>query len=381
MHFAGILPIFYTGKDVVFRKMNGNDSIVKRPRARFHRGITSAAISFVFVLLLIGFSFASSLRPDESRITTVAKIIDYVYADSFETAYSMVEAVNDTLPEKPLYNLITASILHAEMTDLEDYSEKDEFFSRLDTSKKFFQEWIKDNPEDPWGYYFMGTVHAYKSMWHGQHRSWLKTLIEGLKARGKYMRALEIDPELYDAYAGLGNFHFWASVKLEKYLPFLKDNRETGLEELRLAIDSSHFSSKPAATGLAWALIDQRRFREASRIGMELYNDSSGGRVSLWILGGVYWRWGRLKKAEFYYGELIESLKSLEKQNYYNLVICRYRKGVCLYLMRKYEDAREEFDILLSYDAPKKTRDRHKKVYEKTEEYLEKIYNRLNKEK
>jgi len=358
--------------------MNGNDLIVERPRLRFYREIIPAASILVFVLLFHIPSFAASLRPNESRITTVVKIIDYVYSDSFETAYRMVETINDTLPGKPLYNLITASILHAEMTDLEDYSEKDGFFSRLDSSKKFFQEWIKDNPEDPWGYYFLGTVHAYKSMWHGQHRSWLKTLIEGLKARGKFMRTLEIDPELYDAYAGLGNFHFWASVKLEKYLPFLKDNREKGLAELRLAIDSSHFSSKPAATGLAWALINQRRFPEASKIGMELYNDSSGGRVSLWILGGVYWRWGRLDKAEFYYGELIESLNRLEKQNYYNLVICRYRKGVCLYLMRKYEDARKEFNTLLSYDTPKKIRDRHKKIYKKTEEYLEKIYGRTD---
>ena len=358
-----------------------NNSIVKRSPVRFHSEIFTGAITFILILLFYIPSFGSSARPDEARIAIVVKIIDHVYSDSFESAYRMVETINDTLPGKPFYNLITASILHAEMTDSEDFSEKEKFFSRLDSAKKFFQDWSKNNPGDPWGHYFLGTVHAYKSVWHGQHKSWLKTLLEGLKARGKFTRALEIDPGLYEAYAGLGNFHFWSSVKLGKYLPILKDNREKGLSELRLAIDSSYFSSKPAATGLAWALINQGRFQEASKIGRELYKESSGGRVSLWILGSACWRWGRLRKAEIYYGELAESFDRLEKQNYYNLVFCRYRRGVCLYLLKKYEDARLEFDTLLSYEVPKKTRDRHKKTYKKTQDYLEKIDGKIKDRK
>jgi len=352
---------------------------VKRSPVQFHSEIITGAITFIFILLFYIPSSGASLRPDESRIAAVVKIIDHVYSDSFEAAYNMVETINDTLPGKPFYNLITASILHAEMTDLEDYSKKEEFFFRLDSAKKFFQNWIKGNPGDPWAYFFLGTVHAYKSVWHGQHKSWLKTLIEGLKAKVKFSRAIEIDPELYDAYAGLGNYHFWSSEKLKKYLPFLPDNREKGLSELRLAIDSSYFSSKPAATGLAWALINRNRFSEASRIGMQLYHESSGGRISLWILGGVNWRWGRLKNAEIYYGELIESLNRLDEQNYYSLIFCRYRRGVCLYMMKKYEDAKEEFETLLIYNVSKEIRGRHKKTYVKTKEYLTKIENKLRR--
>ena len=211
------------------------------------------------VIVLIAFSIVlsslysrsegASLRPDERRMEGVRELIDLVYADSFQAAYDRRGIINDTLPGRPIYNLITASILHAEMTDLEDYSDADRFFSLLDSSKKFFEKWIDRNPGDPWGYYFLGTVHAYKSMLHAQRKSWLKSLFEGLKAKGRFSDALDRDPTLYDAYAGLGNYHYWSSAILKKYIPFLSDNRTQGLKEMRLAVDSSYFSYKPAVTG------------------------------------------------------------------------------------------------------------------------------------
>jgi hypothetical protein len=219
-------------------------------------------------------------------------------------------------------------------------------------------------------------VHAYKAMWHAQHKSWLKSFIEGLKAKSKLNRAIEIDPGLYDAYTGMGNFHYWSSAKLAKYVPFIADDREKGLRELRIARDSSAFSSKPAATGLAWALYDGNKFVEARRIARELYRDSSGGRVSLWILGAINWKQGRLREAETNYTELLNSLMAAGNQNNYNLIFCRYRRGVCRYMRKDYPGAEDDFRTLLSYKVSKEIKERHKKTLKKTREYLEKIENK-----
>jgi tetratricopeptide (TPR) repeat protein len=320
---------------------------------------------------------AATLRPNDNLVSEVVRIMDYVYSDSFEAAYNIAGTIDDTLRGKPLYNLIAASILHAEMLDAEDYSRKDELFRQLDSSKKFFQKWIDGNPGDAWGYFFLGTVHGHKAVLHAQRKSWLKSLIEGLKARGKYDRAIKLEPSLYDAYAGMGNYHYWSSAKLGKYIPFLPDNKQKGLRELRVAKDSSFFTSRPAATGLAWALIEENKLAEASKIARELYRESSGGRVSMWILGVINWRWGNLREAGKYYSELLTSLNAAGNQNYYNLIFCRYRKGVCLYMMKDYRGAKEQFDTLLSYKISKEVRKRHKKTLEKTREYLKKTENHL----
>lgn len=262
------------------------------------------------------------------------------------------------------------------MLDAENYDREKIFLTHINSSIKILKDWTDKNPDDPWGHFFLGSAYGYKATWHGQQKSWLKSLLDGLKARGRFAKALKIDSTLYDAYTGMGNYHYWSSAKLGKYIPFLPDNRDKGLEELKLAADSSLFSSKPATLGLAWALINEKEFPEAARIGRRLYEKTSGGRASLWILGGAYWRMGNLNNAQRYYGELIESLKRAGEQNFYNLIFCRYRRGACLFATGRHEEARREFEKLLSYDVSDEIAERHKKTYKKTREYIEKLKKR-----
>ncbi len=320
--------------------------------------------------------WSATLKPSHEQLTILSETVDYIFTDRYEQAYSNCDQLNDTIPGQPIHHLLYAGILHAEMMDAEEYSRGRTFLAHIDSSIKILKNWTRENPDDPWGYFFLGSAYGYKATWHGQKKSWLKSLIDGLKARGKFARALKIDSTLYDAYTGMGNYHYWSSAKLGKYIPFLPDNRDKGLEELKLAADSSLFSNKPAALGLAWALIHEKQFSGAIRIGRRLYKETGGGRASLWILGGAYWRMGNLRNAEKYYGELIESLRQTGDQNYYNLIFCRYRKGVCLFGMGKDELAKNEFEGLLSYKVSGEVDKRLKKIYKKTRGYIKKLEKR-----
>lgn len=320
---------------------------------------------------------AATLEPSPEQLNIITETIDNIFTDSFSQAYETCAGLDDPVPGKPVAHLLFASILHAEMLDAENYDRGKIFLAHIDTTVKSLKRWIDRNPDDPWGYFLLGSAYGYRATWHGQKGSWLKSLLDGLKAKGKFAKALELDSTLYDAYTGIGNYHYWSSVRLGKYLPFLPDNREKGLEELRLAVDSSRFSARPAEATLAWALIHEKKLSEAAAIGRELYARTSGGRASLWILGGVYWRMGNLPKAEEIYSKLIESLIRTGNQNYYNLIFCRYRKGVCLFGMGRNNEARDEFENLLFYDVSKEIAKRHKETFEKAKYYLERLKKRL----
>jgi tetratricopeptide (TPR) repeat protein len=317
-----------------------------------------------------------TLEPSPRQLDVLTETIDQIFADSFAQAYQTCDRLNDPIPGQPIFHLLFASILHAEMLDAEEYDRGEIFLIHIDSTVKSLKKWIDKNPDDPWGYFFLGSAYGYRATWHGQKGSWLKSLLDGLKARGKFSKALELDSTLYDAYTGIGNYHYWSSARLGKYLPFLPDNREKGLQELRLAADSSRFSVKPAATTLAWALIHENRLQEAAAIGRKLYAGTSGGRASLWILGSVFWKMGNLHKADEYYSLLLRSLMQAGKQNYYNLIFCRYRKGVSLFGMGRYDEARYEFETLLSYEVSREIAKRHKETFKKSHEYLEKLKKR-----
>ncbi len=334
--------------------------------------------TFLCFLILAVSARGATLKPSEEQTGIFSRTVAYVFSDSFVEAYALAGELEETIPGRPIYNLLYASVIFAEMSDAEDYSRKQSFTGRIDSSISMFNDWTKENPDDPWGYFFAGTAHAYKSVMHGQNRSWLKSLIDGLKAKGKFAKALQLDPDLYDSYTGMGNYHYWSSARLGKYIPFLPDNREKGIEEMGLAMDSSIFSFYPAAGGLAWALINESRLSDAAKIGKRLYEETAGGRVSIWILGGVYWRMGNLSLAGAYYDELINSLERAGNQNNYNLIFARYRKGVCLFSRHDDQAAKREFEMILKYEVSGEVKEKHEKTYKKTKEYLKEIKSREN---
>ena len=327
----------------------------------------------LFCILTISSAAAATIRPDENEMSAILEAVNCVFADSFERAEEVAHAMNDTFPGQPIYHLLYASILHAQMMDGEDFGNEKKFMTNIDYCEDALERWLEQNPDDAWGHFFMGSAMGYKSIWQGQKGSWLKSLLSGLKAKGKFYDALELDPRLFDCYTGIGAYHYWSSVKLRKIFPLLSDNRKEGLEELKLAMDSSYISRQAATVGYGWALLNERRHPEALKVGRELGEFTDGGRNALWLLGGIFWSKGDLKRAAENYNLLIESLERAGNQNYYNLIFCRYRKGFCLYGLRRYGDAEREFLALLAYAPSKTIKGRLKKTYQKTEEYLERI--------
>lgn len=337
------------------------------------------SVLFASALLIGAAGQTATLRPSDQQLRILNKTVDYIFEDNFPKAFREIQEFPDTIAARPVFNLIYASVLHAEMMDLEDYSKERIFFSYIDDSIDGLKKWVDRNPDDAWGNFYLGSAYGYKSLLLAQKGSWLKSLLSGLKAKGKFAEAIKLDSTLYDAYTGMGSYHYWSSVKLGKYLPFLPDNREIGLRELRIASDSSLFSRKPAVTGLAWAFLHERKLGEAIKIGKDLYDETGGGRNALWILGGAYWRMGNLSQAAEYYGELLESFLKLDQQNYYNVIFCRYRRGVCLFGMGRIQQSKADFESILSYDVSREVKKRHKETFEKTREYLKKIEKRQSR--
>ena len=96
------------------------------------------------------------------------------------------------------------------------------------------------------------------------HGSWWGAFQDGLKCSSYLKKSLKIDSTYYDAYLGLGAYHYHKTVKSKAFLwlPFVADRRAQGIEELRLCIDSGYLAAHNARESLLRIYFDEKRYEE-----------------------------------------------------------------------------------------------------------------------
>jgi tetratricopeptide (TPR) repeat protein len=96
----------------------------------------------------------------------------------------------------------------------------------------------------------LGGALGLIARWEAIEGKWLAAYRHGRQAFKAQKEAVEVNPELYDAYLGVGMFHYYAAtlpsvVKVLAKLMF-GGNKKQGLDEIRLAMEKGRFSRTAA---------------------------------------------------------------------------------------------------------------------------------------
>ena len=99
-------------------------------------------------------------------------------------------------------------------------------------------------------YFFMGSAYGLKGRWYAVQRRWFKAYKNGNKGKKLLVKAVKANPELYDAYLGLGIFDYFADtlpgmLKIPALL-FISGDKARGISEVRLALEKGRFFSLEA---------------------------------------------------------------------------------------------------------------------------------------
>lgn len=315
------------------------------------------------------------LKPDSLEDAFITKAMSYVNIDSFQVATVCIESLITVDSDYwPAY-VIKAGIIYVEMTDDERYDREKYFKALIDTSLAGLDEHLKHHPDDKWALFFKGTALGYQAIWEGQHGSWFKAIMKGLKAGKYFSRAVKKDTLFYEAYVGLGTLHYWRSAKLGilRKLPFIPDKRQQGIDELKKAMEKSRYSSTAAAIGLGWIYIDCKEYHKAVAVADQLIARGEDGRQTLWIRAVANFNRGNISGTIKDFNQIKEGLLKKGNQNYYNLVICGYCLGVAHYLKGDNETALGYFDEILNYDLSTEIEKMAAKKLKSAEKYKKKI--------
>jgi hypothetical protein len=305
-------------------------------------------------------SLSGALR---EHYVTIRAGMDAHYLDDHRRAESLFAFVSERAREHPVGPLMRAGAIYAEMKDHEVFDRLDEFRTHLDSAQARVRSWIEAQPDDAWGYCFLGHVHGYRAMWEGRHGSWFKALKLGLKAKGAYHDALRRDSTCWDAYVGLGSYHYWKSAKTE-FINWtgliMKDDKEKGLVEMRCAMERSYFARAAAAAGLIWMHLHRGAYTEALELAIEWHARYPEGKTFLWGRAYAEYMLDRDDSALVRFDSLRARVLADPAQGLFNLIEIDYHRAQLYGRHAETERACALMDSVLAYPADEDVRERQK---------------------
>jgi tetratricopeptide (TPR) repeat protein len=319
--------------------------------------------------------------------------IDACFRENYPLAEEKFKAVLSKAPEDPAGYFFLAMLHQAQMIDYESNFKEKEFDANVKMAKKFARARIKHDKKDAWGYLFLGNAYAAKAIHEAREGNWWSGLNNGLRAKSALQEAIKHDPGLYDAYVGLGSYHYWASVVTKAFwwLPFIGDNREEGMSQMKVACEKSSYSREAAANGLIWIYINEKRYGQAISLSEEMQKKYPEGKSFLWTLATAYYEKSDWTDALSLHQEILERIENQiggfpssgdhpeNPHNYYNHIECKYHIANCLFNLGRFEECILACEEIQNYPLDEKTRERQRDKLKGTKKLREKALTVLGK--
>ncbi|MFC1851699.1 hypothetical protein ACFL27_16030, partial [candidate division CSSED10-310 bacterium] len=227
---------------------------------------SSKRILFCILVLAVlsGSASARSLENDECA----AKLVEKIYFECLNGDYKQAIQDNKELirlcPQEPLPRFFLATIYMYLLRSYWDYPKDKRFVLIKSEFENLIKEGLKvcDNyPNQNANVYFCkGGILGTAGLIDLQAKNWLKAYLKGQKAIAALNKALELNPEQYDAYLGLGIFEYYCArltgtVRILAWIVGFTGDKDKGLEYMKKAMKKGKYSNGPAKVFLAGAYL------------------------------------------------------------------------------------------------------------------------------
>ena len=282
----------------------------------------SLALAFVLA------QFAASgyaQRPLEAPLHgLVLEGIELTLNQRHEEADSLFRLAAREYPDHPAGHVYRVGAFQARSIDYKLALDGPEFDSLLAKALEASQRMIEMDPDNPWGYFFLGTTLGYDSYARVYRGDWLGGVMKGMSSVREFRKAVERDSSLLDAYVGIGTYTYWRSRKTEflHWLPFVSDESDQGIGLVRKTAEGGIYNRYTALSVLASIELDAGRPARARELVVEGLRRYPENRIFLWERGEAEMLLHKYADAADTYGRLLSILRSGNESNLYNEMVC-----------------------------------------------------------
>ncbi len=181
-------------------------------------------------------------------------------------------------------------------------------------------------------------------------RDWWGAFQDGCRGISNLKKAIKLDTTLYDAYHGLGTYHYWRGAKAGalRFLPFFKNDKQRGLKETLLAINKGKYTSDEAKFGLVAIYYDCKEYEKALSVNQELYELYATNASCLYMRSRILDQQEKWEEAVEAYQNLLNHLLNSEFRNIGYEIECHYHLAYCHYKLGQFDDALKHVQKSLS---------------------------------
>jgi tetratricopeptide (TPR) repeat protein len=296
--------------------------VARDPCLCFHGRVISVSQARLLLSLLIASFIASPTRAGNITISPdAARALDQTYSGDPDAAIATAHAIERSEPDSPIGYLLedeaewwkmycAACAMQWGMLDAwkRPKAPEDEAYFALAQKAVALAHAHLAKSETADMHLYAGLGYALDARLRGLRDERRATARAGVAARSEFIRALELDPDMADATAGLGLYNYYidslsAIVKVLRFFMGIPGgNKEEGIRQMHTGIDHGVFLAVDSRFYLAKNLrtYDQR-YADAIGVGEPLATRYPRNPVFLLLLANLNQRLGRNAKAAEYF--------------------------------------------------------------------------------
>ncbi|MFA6028910.1 MAG: hypothetical protein WC969_03545 [Elusimicrobiota bacterium] len=213
-------------------------------------------------------------RADDPVRWEVAAMVDLFYDLRIAEGLAAAKKLEDRHPEHPAGPFFQGIAYYQRIlveTPISTASVR-AFEERMARAAKLAGRAPADAPA--WREYYLGAAYGFQARVSSLRRDWVSAMRDARKAVGHVKKAVELDPDLEDAYLGLGMYHYFMARMPPTARPFayllmgLWGDREKGIAEMKRSAERGSVAVSEALAVLAFVDTIEGRGREAD-LGLE----------------------------------------------------------------------------------------------------------------
>jgi len=260
--------------------------------------------------------------PDPVVDSLLKSGIENILLQEYDLAKKDFVILEKKFPHIPLGKIYLAAAEIAKSSDLALRYNFNFIYQKLEEAGEQAEILIDKDENNIWNYYLLALAKGYEAYFSALNGDWLSAFGGGLSSVNLFEYCIETENDFHESLIAIGTYKYWKSRETQ-FIPFMKDEREEGIELLEQAVESSSYNSYLAIHSLIWIYIDKKESHKAVELAKSILKKYPDCRFFRFGLARAYEDFD-LKKSIDEYSGILNSYSEKENLNRYNEILLKH---------------------------------------------------------